>query len=128
MCMYLCIHVVRVFVSVNLYGANCVYRSIFFFFYKTPFNLSSELLVSVHFEFSAVLKITAGCMSPVICLIIVSILGKLIQPSYFFCYYFHLAFLVRSRWVHLWFCHSDCLPEKMLHITGEYIDGDRMIK
>lgn len=97
--MYLCIHVVRVFVSVNLYGANCICRSIFFFLYiyKTPFNLSSELLVSVHFEFSVVLKMTAGCMSPVICLIIVSILGKLIQPSYFFCYYFHLAFLVRCR-------------------------------
>lgn len=64
------------------------------YFYKTPFNLSSELLVSVHFEFSVALKMTAGCMSLVICLIIVSILGKLLQPSYiFFCYYFHLAFL-----------------------------------
>lgn len=74
-----------------------VYIFFFIYIYKTPFNLSSELLVSVHFEFSVVLKMTAGCMSPVICLIIVSILGKLIQPSYFFCYYFHLAFLVRCR-------------------------------
>lgn len=87
----------------------------------------------MHFDFSVILKITAGNMSVAIYVIIVSIFGKLLQPGYFFALIFIWHFWLEvSRWMHPWFCpclhcYSDCLPVKMLHITGEYIDGDRMI-